>query len=153
MGMDPENCDPVTLDLIKSKYFGTSDKDSKIQKEKKKKASKQKNVVDKFEEDEAAPLVHRSEADIHITKKKLKNRAGKASSSLTQTSGAIVESQGLDFGDLFDQIEGKDNNEKSGSELINTTKLKKQIKNLKRDPSKVLTAPLSGYKKLKIMRE
>jgi len=81
MDMDPAQCDPVTLDLIRNKYFGSEDK--KQAKDKKRKASQKNNVVDRFEEDEGAALVNRSEADIHISnKKKLKKRAVKADSSL-----------------------------------------------------------------------
>ena len=91
MGMDPAECDPVTIDLIKSKYFGKTD--AKELKEKKRKASKKNNVVDKFEEDAVATLVNRTEGDIHISNKKLKSnsRAVKADSTMIQTQGSLVE--------------------------------------------------------------
>jgi len=67
-----------------------------------------------------------------------------------------VVKQQLDFGDIFNQIEKQKATEpgdQEAAETINTTKLKKQLKNLKRDPSKQLATPLAGVKKQKIMRE
>jgi hypothetical protein len=75
MGMDPTQCDPVTISLIRDKFFGGGEADVKKQKEKKRKASKKNNVVDMFDEDEGAAVVNHKEADIHIpknTKKKVR---------------------------------------------------------------------------------
>ena len=83
-------------------------------------------------EDESALLKNRREADIHLDTIKKKSNPG--------------ESTKLDFGDIFNQLENQ-------SDVVNTTKLKKQLKNMSKDGSKTLGAPLSGYKKVKIMRE
>jgi hypothetical protein len=75
----------------------------------------------------------------------------------------MVKDDKLDIADILNQIEsnqfssmkqnkGKGQDEPQ-EETINTTKMKKQVRNLKRDGSKVLTEQLSGYKKVKIMRE
>ena len=75
----------------------------------------------------------------------------------------IVKDQTLDFADILGDLEKKQftsiSENKSGKaskgdeQTINATKLKKQLNTLKRDGSKVLSAPLSGYKKVKVMRE
>jgi hypothetical protein len=62
MGLDPANCDPVTLDLMRNKFFGNSDKPSKTRKEK----SKSNNVIDKTGE---ADQGFRREGDIHLKAK------------------------------------------------------------------------------------
>ncbi len=47
MGMDPENCDPVTLDLFRQKFLG-KDSNKKQKLEEKKRKSKQNNKIDKL---------------------------------------------------------------------------------------------------------
>ena len=47
MGMDPENCDPVTLDLFRQKFLG-KDNNKKQKLEEKKRKSKQNNKIDKL---------------------------------------------------------------------------------------------------------
>ena len=111
MGIDPSKCDPVTLDLMRQKFFGRKD-----EKKSKKEKSKANNVIDKTGE---ADDGFRKEKDIHL-KSKFK----------TKESGKTVKQQ-LDFADIFDSIEKKET-----TDVINTTKMKKQLKNLKRDASK-----------------
>ena len=53
LGIDPSKCDPVTLELFKSKFFGSSDS-KKQTKAKKKEKSKMNNIIDKHEEDQDA---------------------------------------------------------------------------------------------------
>ena len=107
-------------------------------------------------EDHEALVMHHSEADIHLGKKaKTKARGSEYNrhrEGTIQKAGNLVEGEGLDFADILNELEFKTNDQPSGDQ-VNTTKLKKQLKNLKRDGSKVLSAPLSGYKKVKIMRE
>ena len=137
--MEPSECDPATIDLFRKKFFGDKKPKTKLEKQKK---SKKANKLDALEEDESALLKNRKEADIHIDTRTKKKKSG--------DKGVTVENNQLDFGDIFNQLE---QNTQASSDLINTTKLKKQLKNMKRDGSKQLSAPLSGYKKVKIMRE
>lgn len=93
MGMEPSECDPATIELFRSKFFG-SDKKASSKKEKQKKSKKQ-NVLDKMQEDESAIVKNRREADIHIESRKKKSIGSKR----------VVESNQLDFGDIFNQLE------------------------------------------------
>lgn len=98
MGIDPAKCDPVTLDLMRQKFFGRNEKT-------KKEKSKANNVIDKTGE---ADDGFRKETDIHL-KSKFKTKQGNK-----------VEKQQLDFADIFEQIEKKET-----TDVINTTKMKK----------------------------
>lgn len=119
-------------------------------------------------EDTEALLRHSKEADITLDKTQVtssrsnlfnKNKEGKV-----QKEGVLVKGENLDFADILNELESKQfknvgENKGKGvvqeveSSVVNTTKLKKQLNNLKRDGSKVLSAPLSGYKRVKVMRE
>lgn len=137
MGVDPKDLDPVTLDLFRQKFLGS---EAKGKKEKQRK-SKRANKVDLVEEDERAQKT-RGEGDIHLHSYK----------RLKQEGGEKVVSQQLDFADIFRQIETSKAADPSEPQ-VNTTKLKKQLKVVRKDPSKTLSVPLSGAKKLKAMRD
>ena len=139
MGVEPSELDPVTLDLFKSKFLGqdaptkgskTDKKERKEAKKDKQKKSKKRNIIDETGEDEVILQTVKSERDIHLDKKvKVKGKDGKETT---------VKSK-LDFDDIFNQLDKTKASEKpaeQNEEVINTTKLKKQLKNLKRDPSK-----------------
>jgi hypothetical protein len=68
MNMDPAKCDPVTLDLLRQKFFGRNDAKSKQEK------SKANNVIDKTGE---ADDGFRTEKDIHIKSKFKAKDSGK----------------------------------------------------------------------------
>ena len=90
-------------------------------------------------------LRNHKETDIHIDTK-TKSKKSKV------TDSKIVANANLDFADILNQIELK-KDKGTAEETLNTTKLKKQLKNLKRDASNVLSEPIPGYKRVKIMRE
>lgn len=117
--MDAKDCDPVTLDLFRQKFFGSSQPKVK-QDQKKAKKEKQHKIEDK---------IFKKETDIH-----------------THATG----DKNLDYGDILNLIEKDDG---SNKDTINTTKIKKQLKKLSKDSSKKLDAPISGIKRVKIMRE
>lgn len=66
MGMDPDTCDPVTLDLFRKKFFGSSagaaqdesnePKQPKKSKKDKVKISKENNVLDKMKNEDDTAL-------------------------------------------------------------------------------------------------
>lgn len=116
--MDAKDCDPVTLDLFRQKFFGTAQPKAK-QVQKKAKKEKQHKIEDK---------IFKKETDIH-----------------THATG----DKNLDYGDILNLIEKDDG---SNKDTINTTKIKKQLKKLSKDSSKKLDAPISGIKRVKIMR-
>ena len=116
--MDAKDCDPVTLDLFRQKFFGTAQPKAK-QVQKKAKKEKQHKIEDK---------IFKKETDIH-----------------THATG----DKNLDYGDILNLIEKDDD---SNKDTINTTKIKKQLKKLSKDSSKKLDAPISGIKRVKIMR-
>lgn len=51
MGMDPDNCDPVTLNLFRQKFLGKGD-NKKEKLEEKKRKSKRNNKLDKFNKED-----------------------------------------------------------------------------------------------------
>lgn len=135
MGMDPDTCDPATIELFKNKFFGAEAK----------KPKKKKSKVREIGEDEEAMLRNHKEGDIHL-ETRTKSKKSKVADS------KVVGNANLDFADILNEIElKKDKGAADGT--LNTTKLKKQLKNLKRDPSNVLSEPLPGYKRVKIMRD
>ena len=74
MGMDPENCDPVTLDLFRQKFLGKDSSNMKKEKlEEKKRKSKQNNKIDKLDNEDKVALEYvNNENEIHF--KSLKSK-------------------------------------------------------------------------------
>lgn len=122
------------------------DKPLKASKQEKQRKSKNKNKIDKFEEDYSTLQRNTAEDDIHL------NLMSKG-----EQDNQKIKRQQLDFDDIFDNIlKSKDNapeKQNESSDLVNTTKLKKQLKTMDKTTTKVLQKPLSGIKKLKAMRE
>ena len=74
MGFEPSECDPVTLDLLRQKFFGDK-KDKKKSKAEKQRESKKANIQDKYKEDSTALLVAHKEEDVHLDLKTVKKKA------------------------------------------------------------------------------
>jgi U3 small nucleolar RNA-associated protein 14 len=154
MGMDPSNCDPATIALYRNKFFGSTSAKSES-KPKNKKANKKNKPV---EEEVNSLLATHTESDIHLKTDSLLKKRGKAFSKnkegKIQKEGALVQSNTLDFADILNEIEDRTGSKKQATDQdsLNTTRLKKQLGNLKKDGSKVLTTPLSGHAKVKLMR-
>lgn len=174
MGMDPETCDPAFYADLKRKFYGTSQpaasnddgwntveadqpeksaakvekKKKKLSAAEKKKRSKQSNIIDKMQneddDDMATFMKANEEKNIHLQNDNIKDRN---------------QSDQLNFGDLFGQMENPLTDHSKANEAVdsaakgdnvNTTKLKQQLKVLKKDASKEVQVKLSGYKRLKI---